>query len=298
MKVLIIGKNGQLGQSIKKIISLGNIKDEYSFVGRSELDLGDSENITTYFNQNRFNIVINCAAYTAVDKAESEHGLSNQVNHLAVKQIAEIVKQQGAKLIHISTDYVFDGKNYKPYTEDDKTNPQNIYGSTKLAGEKSIQEVMTTDATIIRTGWLYSEFGNNFVKTMLKLGFDNKEIKVIFDQIGAPTYASDLAQAIIGIIKSNQFQNKKQPTQIFHYSNEGVCSWYDFAKSIFNIENMDCNIIPIEGKEWKMPAKRPYYAALNKNKFKNTFDIEIPYWRDSLYVCLKIMFENDVCRND
>ena len=287
MKVLIIGKNGQLGQSIKKIISLGNIKDEYSFVGRSELDLSDSENITTYFNQNKFNIVINCVAYTAVDKAESEHGLSNQVNHLAVKQIAEIVKQQGAKLIHISTDYVFDGKNYKPCTEDDKTNPQSIYGSTKLAGERAIQEIMRKGATIIRTGWLYSEFGNNFVKTMLKLGANNEKIKVISDQIGTPTYASDLAQAIVGIVKSKYLQNKEQQTQIFHYSNEGVCSWYDFSKAIFDIEKIACKAVPIESKEWKMPAKRPYYTVLNKNKFKNTFEVEAPYWRESLQVCLK-----------
>ena len=151
---------------------------------------------------------------------------------------------------------------------------------------------MTTDATIIRTGWLYSEFGNNFVKTMLKLGFDNKEIKVIFDQIGTPTYASDLAQAIIDIIQSNQLQNKKQLTQIFHYSNEGICSWYDFAKSIFDIEGIGCNIIPIEGKEWKMPAKRPYYTVLNKNKFKTTFGIETPYWRGSLHTCLKHIKSN------
>jgi len=293
MKVLIIGKNGQLGQLIKKIISLGNIKDEYSFVGRSELDLGDSENITTYFNQNKFDIIINCAAYTAVDKAESESKLADQVNHLAVKQMAEIAKQQGAKFIHVSTDYVFDGKNYKPCTEDDKTNPQSIYGSTKLAGERAIQEIMRKGATIIRTGWLYSEFGNNFVKTMLKLGANNEKIKVISDQIGTPTYASDLAQAIVGIIKSKYLQNKEQQTQIFHYSNEGVCSWYDFSKAIFDIEKIACKAVPIESKEWKMPAKRPYYTVLNKNKFKTTFEVEVPYWRESLQVCLKHIKPSD-----
>lgn len=293
MKVLIIGKNGQLGQLIKKIISLGNIKDEYSFVGRSELDLGDSENITTYFNQNKFDIIINCAAYTAVDKAESESKLADQVNHLAVKQMAEIAKQQGAKFIHVSTDYVFDGKNYKPCTEDDKTNPQSIYGSTKLAGERAIQEIMRKGATIIRTGWLYSEFGNNFVKTMLELGANNEKIKVISDQIGTPTYASDLAQAIVGIVKSKYLQNKEQQTQIFHYSNEGVCSWYDFSKAIFDIEKIACKAVPIESKEWKMPAKRPYYTVLNKNKFKTTFEVEVPYWRESLQVCLKHIKPSD-----
>jgi len=287
MKILIIGRNGQLGRSIKKIVSLKNTKDEYTFVGRNEIDLSDLESVTTYFNKNKFDIIVNCAAYTAVDKAESEPDLANQINHLSVKQIAKVSKQQGAKLIHISTDYVFDGKNYQPYTEGDSTIPQNVYGSTKLAGERAIQEVMTTDATILRTSWLYSEFSNNFVKTMLKLCSDNKEIKVISDQIGTPTYASDLAKAVIEIIDSSYLKAKEQKTQIFHYSNEGVCSWYDFAENIFNIDNVTCKVVPIEGSEWKMPAKRPYYTVLNKNKFKTTFGVEIPYWRDSLYVCLK-----------
>ena len=287
MKILIIGRNGQLGRSIKKIVSLKNTKDEYTFVGRNEIDLSDLESVTTYFNKNKFDIIVNCAAYTAVDKAESEPDLANQINHLSVKQIAKVSKQQSAKLIHISTDYVFDGKNYQPYTEGDSTIPQNVYGSTKLAGERAIQEVMTTDATILRTSWLYSEFSNNFVKTMLKLCSDNKEIKVISDQIGTPTYASDLAKAVIEIIDSSYLKAKEQKTQIFHYSNEGVCSWYDFAENIFNIDNVTCKVVPIEGSEWKMPAKRPYYTVLNKNKFKTTFGVEIPYWRDSLHECLK-----------
>ena len=287
MKILIIGRNGQLGRSIKKIVSLKNTKDEYTFVGRNEIDLSDLESVTTYFNKNKFDIIVNCAAYTAVDKAESEPDLANQINHLSVKQIAKVSKQQGAKLIHISTDYVFNGKSYKPYTEDGITSPKNVYGSTKLAGEKSIQEVMTTGVIIIRTGWLYSEFGNNFVKTMLKLCSDNKEIKVIFDQIGTPTYASDLAKAVLEVIDSSYLKAKEQKTQIFHYSNEGVCSWYDFAENIFNIDNVTCKVVPIEGSEWKMPAKRPYYTVLNKNKFKTTFGVEIPYWRDSLHECLK-----------
>ena len=287
MIILIIGKDGQLGRSINKIVSLESIKEKYIFAGRDSLDLGGPTSIATYFSQNKFDIIINCAAYTAVDKAESESKLADQVNHLAVKQIAEIAKQQGAKFIHVSTDYVFDGKNYKPCTEDDKTNPQSIYGSTKLAGERAIQEIMRKGATIIRTGWLYSEFGNNFVKTMLELGANNEKIKVISDQIGTPTYASDLAQAIVGIVKSKYLQNKEQQTQIFHYSNEGVCSWYDFSKAIFDIEKIACKAVPIESKEWKMPAKRPYYTVLNKNKFKTTFEVEVPYWRESLQVCLK-----------
>ena len=287
MKVLIIGKNGQLGQSINKITSSENIRDEYIFVGRSELDLSNTANISTYFKQNKFDVIINCAAYTAVDKAESESDLANQINYLAVKQIAEACKHQGAKLIHISTDYVFDGKNYKPYIEDDITNPKNVYGKTKLAGEKVVQKVMPTDAAIIRTGWLYSEYGNNFVKTMIKLGDSGKEVRVIFDQIGSPTYAGDLAQTVLDIIKSNHLRSKKLHTQIFHYSNEGICSWYDFANSIFDIENIDCKVIPIEGREWEMPAKRPYYTVLNKSKLKNTYGIEIPYWQYSLRTCLR-----------
>ena len=183
--------------------------------------------------------------------------------------------------------------NYKPYVETDTVNPQNIYGSTKLAGERAIQEIMRKGATIIRTGWLYSEFGNNFVKTMLKLGANNEKIKVISDQIGTPTYASDLAQAIVGIIKSKYLQNKEQQTQIFHYSNEGVCSWYDFSRAIFDIEKIACKAVPIESKEWKMPAKRPYYTVLNKNKFKTTFEVEVPYWRESLQVCLKHIKPSD-----
>ena len=287
MKVLIIGKNGQLGQSINKITSSENTKEEYIFVGRSELDLSNTASISTYFKQNKFDVIINCAAYTAVDKAESESDLANQINYLAVKQIAEACKHQGAKLIHISTDYVFDGKNYKPYIEDDITNPKNVYGSTKLLGERAVQEVIPTDAAIIRTGWLYSEYGNNFVKTMIKLGDSGKEVRVIFDQIGSPTYAGDLAQTVLDIIKSNHLRSKKLHTQIFHYSNEGICSWYDFANSIFDIENIDCKVIPIEGREWEMPAKRPYYTVLNKSKLKSTYGIEIPYWQYSLRTCLR-----------
>jgi len=193
-----------LGKSINKIISLEDID---TFVGRNDFDLNSSSSIYSYFKSNRFDVIINCVAYTAVDKAESEPDLANQINHLAPKKIAEIAKQHGTKLIHISTDYVFDGVNHKPYIESDTTNPKNIYGETKLAGEKVIQGSMTTGAIIIRTGCLYSEYGNNFVKTMLNLGKNNKEVRVIFDQIGAPTYASDLAQAVIEIIKGGYLHN-------------------------------------------------------------------------------------------
>ena len=206
MRILVTGKNGQLGRSIQKIVDtdskIDNNQnyDDFIFVGREDLDLSSESSITHYFDNNKFDIIINCAAYTAVDKAEEEQDLANQVNHLAVKQIAQIAKNQQARLIHISTDYVFDGESEKPYIETDETSPINVYGRTKLAGEQALQEVMPTDALIIRTSWVYSEFGNNFVKTMLRLGRERDELSVVSDQIGSPTYATDLANVILKII--------------------------------------------------------------------------------------------------
>ena len=201
MKILVTGKNGQLGQSIHKIVytdkGIDKNSNDFFFVGRKELDLGNNSNITNYFNKNnRFDLIINCAAYTAVDKAEEEQDFANQVNYLAVKQLAEIANKHKTKLMHISTDYVFDGESDEPYKETDKTNPINVYGKTKLAGERVLQEVMSTNAIIIRTSWMYSEYGNNFVKTILKLGKERDELNVVSDQIGSPTYATDLAKAI------------------------------------------------------------------------------------------------------
>jgi len=205
MRILVTGKSGQLGRSIHKLINTKIDNDQSSndfiFVGREELDLSSEGNINHYFNNNKkFDIIINCAAYTAVDKAEEESKLASQINHLAVKKIAEIASKQEAKLIHISTDYVFDGESDKPYTETDTTNPINAYGKTKLAGEKALQDIMSTDAMIIRTSWVYSEYGNNFVKTMLRLGKERDELSVVSDQIGSPTYATDLAEVILKIV--------------------------------------------------------------------------------------------------
>ena len=235
MRILVTGKNGQLGRSIYKIVNTANgdnlPPNEFIFVGREELDLSSESSISHYFDSNdRFDVIINCAAYTAVDKAEEEQELANQVNHLAVKKLANIANEQKAKLVHVSTDYVFDGTGGKPYKETDKINPINVYGKTKLAGEKTLQEIMPTDAIIIRTSWLYSEFGNNFVKTMLNLGKERDELNVVSDQIGSPTYATDLAKVILKIIDNKDYQDKKQPTEIYHYSNKGRVSWYDFAK--------------------------------------------------------------------
>ncbi len=283
-RVLVTGKNGQLGQSIEALIQ-NYPQSDFTFVDRTALDLANSESIECYFNNKTFDVIINCAAYTAVDSAESEPDLANQINHLAVKQLAEIAKQQGAVLIHISTDYVFDGTNHKPYIETDPANPQNVYGHTKLEGEQAMQTINPKGA-IIRTSWVYSEFGNNFVKTMLRLGQERDSLNVIFDQIGSPTYATDLAKACLAVIaRSNS------DVAIYHYSNEGVCSWYDFAKAIFEQSDVECAVNPIETKDYPTPAKRPHYSLMNKAKIKQIFGIEIPYWKDSLKVCLQKLQE-------
>jgi len=294
MRILVTGKNGQLGQSINKLINIETKiennpnSNEFIFVGRGELDLSSESSISHYFDSNdRFDVIINCAAYTAVDKAEEEQELANQVNHLAVKQLAGIAKEQKAKLIHISTDYVFDGESDKAYLETDETNPINVYGKTKLAGEKALQEIIPANAMIIRTSWVYSEFGNNFVKTMLNLGKERDELNVVSDQIGSPTYATDLAGAILKIISNKNYQNKEQSTEIYHYSNEGKISWYDFAKEIFKIAKIDCKVNPITTQQYPMPAKRPKNTLMNKDKIVKVFNILHSPWRGSLELCIR-----------
>ncbi len=284
--ILVTGQNGQLGQSLKSLVSQYS-QHQFTFTGRDELDLSRSENIAAYFEQNKFDVIINCAAYTAVDKAEEQQDLADAINHLAVKQLAEISKKNNSILLHISTDYVFDGTSYKPYVESDPINPQNIYGSTKLKGEQAIHAV-ACDAIIIRTSWVYSEYGNNFVKTMLRLGSNRDQLNVIFDQIGSPTYATDLATSLLLMIDLINHQSDFQQVEnnIYHFSNEGVCSWYDFAKAIFELTNTQCTVSAIETKDYPTPAKRPHYSLLNKAKIKQQFQLNIPYWRDSLQVCL------------
>jgi dTDP-4-dehydrorhamnose reductase len=293
MKILVTGKNGQLGRSIHKLVNtdskIGNNQssNDFIFVGREELDLSSESSISHYFDRsNKFDVIINCAAYTAVDKAEKEQELANQVNHLAVKQLAEIVKAQKAKLIHISTDYVFDGGSGKAYLETDETNPINIYGETKLAGEKALQVIMLTNAVIIRTSWVYSEFGNNFVKTMLRLGKERDELNVVSDQIGSPTYATDLAGAILEILDNKDYQDKKQSTEIYHYSNEGEISWYDFTKEIFKLAKIDCKVNPITTQQYPTPAKRPKSTLMDKEKIVEKFNIKTPYWKEALCSCI------------
>jgi len=282
MRILVTGKNGQLGRSIQKIVN-NQSSDEFIFVGREELNLSSESNINHYFDNNdKFDIVINCAAYTAVDKAEEEQDLANQVNHLAVKQLAGTAKTQQAKLIHISTDYVFDGKSDKPYTEIDETNPINTYGETKLAGEKALQEIMPTNAIIIRTSWVYSEFGDNFVKTMLRLGKERDKLNVVSDQRGSPTYATDLAGVILEIIKNKEFSELNQTTQIYHYSNEGETSWYDFSKEIFKLAKVDCKVNPITTEQYPTPARRPRNTLMDKDKIRSVFGTKQPFWKTSL----------------
>ncbi len=298
MRILVTGKNGQLGRSIYKIVNTdakidnNQSSNEFIFVGREELDLSSENSISHCFDRgNKFDVIINCAAYTAVDKAEEEQELANQVNHLAVKQLAGIAKEQKARLIHISTDYVFNGESDKPYLETDTANPINVYGETKLAGEQALKEIMPTNAIIIRTSWVYSEYGNNFVNTMLRLGKERDELNVVSDQIGSPTYATDLAGAILEIIKSKEFREISQATQIYHYSNKGEISWYEFAKEIFKIAKVDCKVNPITTQQYPTPAQRPKNTVMQNDKIAQIFGLKITNWKSSL----GLLFEKDCC---
>lgn len=296
MNVLVTGSNGQVGSEIKELIqhSTLNIQNyDFYFTTSQDLDITDFDLVKKYIIDNQIKIIINCAAYTAVDKAETEKELADKINHLAVKNLAQLSNEFGIKLIHISTDYVFDGTNFKPYTEDDTTNPQSVYGKTKLDGEKAILEYDLKNSIIIRTSWVYSYYGANFVKTMLRLGKEKDELGVIFDQVGTPTYAKDLAKAILEIIQHSTFkiQNSSTHTEIYNFSNEGVVSWYDFAKEIMKMAKLDCKINPIETYQYPTPASRPHYSILNKAKIKKEFNIEIPYWKDGLDDCLRRLGE-------
>ena len=282
MKILVTGKNGQLGKSIHKIIAGNEKNSEFVFVGREELDLSSQDSIIDYFNNNNFDIIINCAAYTAVDKAEKEVELANYINHLAISKIAEISNKQEIKLIHISTDYIFDGISEKAYLESDDPSPLNIYGKSKLAGEVAVCAAMQKNAIIIRTSWLYSEHSNNFVDTILSKAQKFDELNVISDQFSSPTNASDLAKVIIQIINHKKFRNHDQLTQIYHYSSYGVCSWFEFAREILELANIDCQVNPIETKDYLTAARRPKYSLLNTDKIVKSFDLEIPFLKDSL----------------
>ena len=282
MKILVTGKNGQLGKSIHKIIAGNEKNSEFVFVGREALDLSSQDSIIDYFNNNSFDIIINCAAYTAVDKAEKEVELANYINHLAISKIAEISNKQEIKLIHISTDYIFDGTSEKAYLESDNPSPLNIYGKSKLAGEVAVCAAMQKNAIIIRTSWLYSEYSNNFVDTILRKAQKFDELSVVSDQFSSPTNASDLAKVIIQIINHKKFRNHDQLTHIYHYSSYGVCSWFEFAREILELANIDCQVNPIETKDYLTAARRPKYSLLNTDKIVKGFGLEIPFWKDSL----------------
>ena len=283
--ILITGSNGQLGSEIRELSS--NYSYNFFFTDRNNIDITSKDSIRSFCQTNNINVIINCAAYTAVDKAESDEINADLINRKAVKKLSLVSEELNIKLIHISTDYVFDGRNFKPYCEEFQTNPQGVYGKTKLDGENEMRDINPKNSIIIRTSWVYSSFGNNFVKTMIRLGKEKESLGVIFDQVGTPTYAKDLAKTILDIIP--QINNDK--VEIYNYSNEGVLSWYDFAKEIMKMAKLDCKINPIETFQYPTPAKRPHFSLLNKSKIKSTFNIEIPYWKDSLDECLKIMGE-------
>lgn len=282
MKILITGANGQLGNEIRE---LAHLYPQYNFLYTdiAELDITNAAEVNRYFGLHLPDAVINCAAYTAVDKAETDAETAYLVNATASGNLARASQQHGAFMVHVSTDYVYDGRNYRPYNETDTVNPVSVYGKSKLAGE---QEVLQSGARaiIIRTSWLYSAFGNNFVKTMIKYGRERDALNVVFDQAGTPTYARDLAKAILDILPQAAATGN---TGIFHYSNEGVTSWYDFAKAIHELAGINCRVNPIATKDYPSPAERPFFSVLDKSLIRNSFAIEIPYWRDSLKDCIK-----------
>ncbi|WP_323658103.1 dTDP-4-dehydrorhamnose reductase [Aliarcobacter butzleri] len=283
--ILVTGSKGQLGSEIKGLSS--NYSYNFFFTDRLNIDITNKDNIKDFCQTNNINVIINCAAYTAVDKAESDMENADLVNRKAVKKLAIVSSKLNIKLIHISTDYVFDGRNFKPYKEEFQVNPQGVYGKTKLEGELELININPKNSLIIRTSWVYSYYGNNFVKTMLRLGKEKDSLGVVFDQIGTPTYALDLAKIILDIIP--QIENEK--VEIVNFSNEGVVSWYDFAKEIMKMAKIDCKINPIESFQYPTPAVRPHFSVLNKAKIKAMFNVEIPYWKDGLDDCLKRLGE-------
>ena len=282
-KVLITGSNGQLGSEIRNLSS--DSDNEFFFTDVAELDITDLAAIEKYVDENGIDLIVNCAAYTNVDKAEDDAEMADKINHLAVANLAKVSKKHALTLIHISTDYVFNGTKNTPYTETDTTNALGVYGATKLAGEKALLE-SGCKYLIIRTSWLYSSYGNNFVKTMRRLTMEKEHLKVVFDQVGTPTYAADLAQIILHIIEMEKYNGN---SGTYHFSNEGVCSWYDFAIEIRNLFGNECDIQPCHSEEFPAKVKRPNFSVLDKTKIKQTFELKIPYWKDSLKNCVEIL---------
>ncbi|MFA8433219.1 MAG: dTDP-4-dehydrorhamnose reductase [Marinifilaceae bacterium] len=288
--ILVTGKNGQLGRELQELVP-DFPNHRFIFTGREELDICSSTQIKEFTDNTSIDYIINCAAYTKVDHAEEEHQAAQKLNQHAVGYLGKIAKEKRIRLIHISTDYVFSGKNHQPYSEEDSPCPISQYGKSKWEGEKALTQ-SGCEHLIIRTSWLYSPFRNNFVKTMLQLGQQKPELNVVFDQIGTPTYAKDLALAILTIVTNCELNKQDFVCGIYNYSNEGVCSWYDFATEIQEVMQTRCKIHPIESKNYPTIAPRPHYSVLNKSKIKHIFELDIPYWKASLIKCLKRLKEN------
>jgi len=278
-KVIVIGGAGQLGQCLQAVAQQKNL-DHIVFLPREQANILDTATLAAVFHEHKPAYCINCAAYTAVDKAEDEPELCRQINRDGILNLSKLCAQAGVTLIHVSTDFVFSGQHFSPLTESDPTDPVNIYGASKLEGEQAITANLQ-QYFILRTSWLYSEYSNNFVKTMLRFGKERDELRVIWDQVGTPTYAIDLAAAILEIISLNS-----KEYGIYHYSNEGLTSWYDFAKAIFEISNISVRVVPVRTAEYITKAKRPAYSVMDKAKIKNKLGLAIPHWRESLKTCL------------
>lgn len=284
MKVLVTGSNGQLGSEIRDLCTnYENI--EFVFKDLPELDISDFDSLNSLIINKKINAVINCAAYTAVDKAEENIELAERVNSKGVSNLVKALDKLNGKLIHISTDYVFDGNNSQPYKESDKVFPVGVYGETKRQGELALIN-SGIDAIVIRTSWLYSNFGNNFLKTMLRLGKEKESINVVSDQIGSPTYAKNLAKICMDIISISNLERISQKGKVYHYSDEGVASWYDFAVLIMQLADLSCKVCPVQTKDYPTLAKRPHYSVLSKEKIKTDFKIDIPHWKESLKECI------------
>ncbi len=285
VNILVTGSDGQLGSEITELAQSLATWAKFDFTTIDNLDITDAGAVEKKLAEKQYHYLINCSAYTAVDKAESDRAAAFAVNSEAVAILATECRKRATRVIHVSTDYVFDGKSYKPYNDNDKTEPQSVYGESKLEGETRLL-ALQPDSVIIRTAWLYSSFGNNFVKTMQKLGRERESLNVVADQIGTPTYAADLAKCIMRVIEKSALDNYFVPG-VYHYTNEGVASWYDFSIEIMELSGLNCMVRPIPSSEYKTAATRPHYSVLDKNKIKNTYGIDIPHWKESLKQCIR-----------
>lgn len=288
--ILVTGANGQLGNELR-LLAKQYPQFVFFFTDVDTLDICDKEGVEIYIASNKIDYVLNSAAYTAVDAAEDNFALCERINRDAVGNLGEAASKFGAKVIHVSTDYVFDGTSCKPYTESDQTCPVSAYGRTKLAGEEALFATCPA-SVVLRTAWLYSPFGNNFVKTMLRLGKEKEQLNVVFDQVGSPTYAADLAGAMLSVVV--QAEKGRFEAGIYHYSNEGVCSWYDFTVKIHQLAGItSCNVLPVGSEAYPTRASRPHYSVLNKGKIKSVYNLEIPHWEASLRLCLERLVAQD-----